>query len=346
MRAEGEALDRHVAGGLLDARQDLLARLDARLLRRDQAEHDGLVGGHVAQRREVARARRVVFEQQAIDAQGIKELLGDRVVAALDGPHAAVIAPAEVEPEGHAGEVGDQGVVEGDHLGQPGLGVDAERAQAVAPILAAGVGVARAVELDVAHPHLDQRGDLPAHDPDEVGHELLARRVGPLRDAGQPEGARLGHRREGRLGPGGVVGVGEQEAHLALEQAVAQGELAAHRREPHILVGGGAAEDDRRGDIGAEAVEAGDDRVPEDAAAELAVGERIQAAFPLEGDGPRDGLFLDAIQLVGRQRPGVGRAHRRLDRLGAQQAADDFGAIGRCAGHDPLPSVGDDPIRR
>ena len=53
--------------------------------------------GTIAQGLEAAGALIVVLEQEGIDLEAAEELLGDRVVAALGVPLAAVVAAAEVD---------------------------------------------------------------------------------------------------------------------------------------------------------------------------------------------------------------------------------------------------------
>ena len=55
--------------------------------RRDDAQHDAQVSlGHEAQRREIAGARVVVFEEEPVDFEPVEHRLGDRLVAALGMP--------------------------------------------------------------------------------------------------------------------------------------------------------------------------------------------------------------------------------------------------------------------
>src|ERR1041384_1835851 len=52
-------------------------------LGRDQAEHGGFLLRHEAQRREIARARAIVFEEEEADVERVEQRLGDRLVASL-----------------------------------------------------------------------------------------------------------------------------------------------------------------------------------------------------------------------------------------------------------------------
>src|SRR5579875_3425884 len=88
LRAQRQPLQRDVLRRLLHPALEQLGALQLGLLGRDQPEHHHLVLGHEAQRREGAGARRVVLQQQALGLDGSEQLLGDRVVAALDRPHA------------------------------------------------------------------------------------------------------------------------------------------------------------------------------------------------------------------------------------------------------------------
>ncbi len=96
---------------LLDPSLQLVRVLQLGLLRGDQPEHDGLVLGHEAQRLEGAGARRVVLGEDPVDREVVEQLLGDRVVAALDRPHAAVVPAAQVHRERGVRERLDQRVV-------------------------------------------------------------------------------------------------------------------------------------------------------------------------------------------------------------------------------------------
>ncbi len=65
----------------------------------------------MAQRGEIARPRRVVLHEQAVDLELAQERLGDRLVSALGTPRAAHVAAAHVDAGPRAlGPVLDAGV--------------------------------------------------------------------------------------------------------------------------------------------------------------------------------------------------------------------------------------------
>ena len=95
--------------------RELVVRLELGTLAGDEPEHHGLVGRHVAQRREVAGPLVVVLEEVGVDVELVEQHLGDGLVAALREPRAAVVAAAQVDGDGEVvGTAGDGGV---DQLG-------------------------------------------------------------------------------------------------------------------------------------------------------------------------------------------------------------------------------------
>ena len=87
---------------------ELVVRLELGPLAGDEPEHDRLVGGHEAQRGEVAGALVVVLEEVGVDVELVEQHLGDRLVAALGEPRAAVVAAAQVDADGEVvGPAGD-----------------------------------------------------------------------------------------------------------------------------------------------------------------------------------------------------------------------------------------------
>ena len=128
------------------------------------SQHHRLVVGHEAQRREGAGPGRVVLGEDAVAGEIVEELLGDRVVTALDRPHRTVVAATEVDRPGDVRERADQLVVALDHLSEPGLGVKSEVAEVFLALLADQVGVARRVELEVVATRLDAFADDLLHE--------------------------------------------------------------------------------------------------------------------------------------------------------------------------------------
>src|SRR5262249_60457472 len=96
---------------LVDAPLDLILALELSGFGADEAEHHGLALRHRAQRTEIAGARRVVFQEIAVDFDRIEQLLGNEAVAALSHPCALEVAAAEVDPDPHIGRtLGDRAI--------------------------------------------------------------------------------------------------------------------------------------------------------------------------------------------------------------------------------------------
>ena len=117
----------------------------------DEAEDDGLAFGNEAERSTVLELV-VVLKEEAVDVEGGEEFFGDGVVATLSIPVAAVVAAAEMDAEGDAGDagglealvVGSEGFVEG------GFGVEAHLVLSSRAIGPGGVvAVAGSVDLDI-----------------------------------------------------------------------------------------------------------------------------------------------------------------------------------------------------
>src|SRR3954465_594831 len=79
LRADREAFERDVARGFVEAALQHGLILEKVHLGRNEAEHDRLAVRNEAQRREVARAFRIVFEEEEFDRQAIEQFLGDRL---------------------------------------------------------------------------------------------------------------------------------------------------------------------------------------------------------------------------------------------------------------------------
>ena len=67
LRADGEPLERHVPGRLLDPRDEVVRVLERAVFRRHEPEHNLVVGQDVRERRKGARAVGVVLEQEPVD---------------------------------------------------------------------------------------------------------------------------------------------------------------------------------------------------------------------------------------------------------------------------------------
>ena len=92
-------LERENLGRFIDASQQILLAFERRPLGADQSEHHDLSLGNEAQGLEGAGTLIIVFEQETIHRQLMKEPLGDGVVAALGIPMTAIVAAAEMNGE-------------------------------------------------------------------------------------------------------------------------------------------------------------------------------------------------------------------------------------------------------
>src|SRR5215213_6120543 len=111
LRAQGQPLERHEAGGLPDAGLQFLRGLAPTRFRGHEAEDGDLVVGHVGERLEAAGALVVVLEHQPLGADTAEDPARQRLIGAGDQPAATLIAPAEVEGEGDAGVFPDYVII-------------------------------------------------------------------------------------------------------------------------------------------------------------------------------------------------------------------------------------------
>ena len=103
MRAQAKLIERHVFRRLVDPALQIVLAFERRAFAGDEAQHDPLAAPrNEAQRLEPARARVVVFQEEAIDRKLAEQSLGDMVVAALGHPGRAEIAAAQMGAHGHA----------------------------------------------------------------------------------------------------------------------------------------------------------------------------------------------------------------------------------------------------
>ena len=154
-------------------------RLELGPLAGDEAEHHGLVGGHEAQRGEVAGALVVVLEEVGVDVELVEQHLGDWLVAALGEPRAAVVAAAQVDGDDEVvGAAGDDGVDQlGVGVGEL-VGILAALDGTGAHHRVAQVGEVGVVELHVPTARRVEGVELGAVARREVGEELLQVGVG------------------------------------------------------------------------------------------------------------------------------------------------------------------------
>src|SRR5262249_2878556 len=138
-----------------------------------------------------------------------------------------------------------------------------------------------------------------------------------------------GGRRDGHLRRRLAVLLHEPEM---LEHGVSgkAAELARHPQHHRLRLRPGPLEPDLAlALIGLDPVQLAEKVVVPEAAAELAVGDRLEPHMPLLADDLLDLAVLDLLQLLGRDLAFLAARARRLERLRAQQAADVVGAIRR-----------------
>src|SRR5579862_7114225 len=163
LMAQGALVERDVATRLLDPLLDLVLSLDRRTLRAHQAEHDRLALWGKAQRREVAGAFVVIFEEEPVDLHLVEQDVGDRLVAALRDPGALEVAPAKMHRNHHvawtvADRIIDEAAIE---MGER-VGVVAARFRRFPDRRIAKIGEVGVIELQVPAAALGEVGDLVA----------------------------------------------------------------------------------------------------------------------------------------------------------------------------------------
>src|ERR1700681_1293789 len=103
LRRQTELVKRQHFSCLVDFSLQRVLGLELAKLGRDQAQNDGLPRRHEAQRRKIARAGIVVFEEIPVDLELVEQHLRHRLVAALGHPRALEVAPAQGNAERPAG---------------------------------------------------------------------------------------------------------------------------------------------------------------------------------------------------------------------------------------------------
>src|SRR5260370_40495554 len=332
LRAEAELLERDIFRGLLDAALERVLLLQRAVLGGDQAEHDHLALGHEAQRLEPARARIVVFEEEAVDLELAEQRLGDVVVAARSDPGGAEIAAAHMRAHGHAGGLlGERGVDEAD-IGQVlALARAAEPGDVVALRRVVEICQAGVVELEIAATELAQRRDLVGIDAAEIVPERGEVGIDLVVDGGAAA-AVMHHARRGHGELRRCLGDRFQEGERLGEDRPLERELAgdAQRRRGELDVALLVVELDREivlhlGDA-ADLVE--EIHVPGGAAV-LAVGDALEADLLLHLHRLGHGVVLDPAHRRARKAARLVLLARLQQFLGPQQAADMVGAEGR-----------------
>ena len=133
----------------------------------------------------------------ALHLQVAEQLLGDRIVAALHRPHAAVVAAAQVQAERHVGEA-RRAVVVVDHLAEPGVVLIPSFGSCPRPPRSPGAcSAARRAARTHAGP--TQLPHQRRAQPQRVRHVLVAVGVGLVGDARHPEHAGVAEARQRRL---------------------------------------------------------------------------------------------------------------------------------------------------
>ena len=248
--------------------------------------------------------------------QLVEQALGDRVVAALAVPHAALVAAAEMDAEGHARKIFHQ------------LGVGAQRAREILHRLLAALahrlerrlvdvrGVARLVDMHVAAAGVDQLLDHAALDRDDVVHERIHGRIDRF-------GTRMVEALHHAVGSDqgdldrlfcnrGHASVFIQWRIVPARERRAAGDaplVRAHGLGASVVAADGEAE-----------------AVLEVEAAHFAVGDDVEADALLQVEVTPHAFQLHARELLGRELAGFQCEAGLLPVGGAQQAADDVGA--------------------
>ena len=101
-----------MAGGVGYPLNQLLSRLQTRLLRCDQSQDHKLVIKDILNRLNGSRAIIIVLKQEALRFYSPEKLTADRFVSSLRQPPAALIAASDVKTEGYSGEALHDGVIQ------------------------------------------------------------------------------------------------------------------------------------------------------------------------------------------------------------------------------------------
>src|SRR5215210_824302 len=370
--AKGEALERHVTGGLPEPCLELPRRLLPARFGGDQAEDGDLVLGDVCERLEGAAPLVVVLEHEPVGVDVGEEVAGERLVGAGDEPAAPLVAPAQVEGESDAGVVPYHVVVELDAAGHPAV-------EGPAPLLVEGAGlrvkqerVVRGVELDILGAEADQLVHLLAQDLRHVLKEEVERRVRLLRELRRPQVRVHARARERYLHHPLRPRPGVDEL---LDREVAAPAELAHDAElgrairllvPDGLVAVPVAPQPGVDGVAREALHGLHQLALEGLAAHLAVGHDGQAGPLLERDRPVHRPVFDPLELGRRKLPGrvmpagiqqpggpeKAPHHVRAQgpgRHGRQSSTGPRGGLADALHHfavsgDEVDDVGDDPV--
>ena len=285
--------------GLLDARPQPVRVLERRPLGGDEPEYRDLVVRQIGERLEAAGAIVVVLHHPNVDVGSAVEALARQLlVAAARGPHARVVAAAEMHRSSDAGHV-ERGVDVIDCLGLEALGVEALlRALRLHLLVREALDQLGSVDLRVLAAGVPQLLDLPADEVHPIGEELERIGVHRARQLVVPDREEEQRTRQRDLD--GLLGLAAEIGEL-LERERARGAdlpLHAHRHlEVHLLavvrVEGGGTPRARR-----ESVHADHELVEELNAAEFAVGDHIDPGALLHRERVIDRAVLQLLQLL------------------------------------------------
>ena len=266
-------------------------------------------GRHEAQRLEGAGSFRFVLQQKRVDIELVEDFFGDRIVAALGVPLAAIIAAAQVNRNDwvSAALAGpfNAGVVHANRFVQCLLGIDAHfLLNVAAPFGIEVVTVARSVDLDVTHAFARQSLHLRSENGRDVPQEF---RIGRIRRGAEflfvHDGGELVRRRQSNFDVAG--GVFFQEIRFVRCETPLLSDLAYDdSREPVVQA--------RNGRLALELPIPGDgfgivktvyrfvEVAHEAEAAELAIGEDAQADVLLALDHALDMAIFQRTQFFRR----------------------------------------------
>jgi hypothetical protein len=101
LRTDCQLIKRNMLCCFLDPVAQGVDSLEARALAADETKHDAFAARHEAQRCEVPRPRRIVFEQEVVGPGAGEEALRNRLVSALAEIPAAEISPTHVHADDH-----------------------------------------------------------------------------------------------------------------------------------------------------------------------------------------------------------------------------------------------------
>src|SRR2546426_3286422 len=119
--AHGQSLERNKTCGFTDARGELLRSFQPRRFGGHQAQDYRLVLRDFPQRFKRSRAAVVVFEEQPLRADPLKQRSGDQIVSSRGQPTAVLITASEMKSGSDTCRVSDDGIVHFDSLVQPVL---------------------------------------------------------------------------------------------------------------------------------------------------------------------------------------------------------------------------------